>query len=448
MFAYLPHTETEIREMLERTGLSSLDELFLDIPEKIRLRDGINLPSGIGEYQVFREMESLSQKNNIQPVSFLGCGCYDHLIPAVIKHLTSRSEFLTAYTPYQAEMSQGMLQAIFEFQSLMCRLAGLDVSNASLYDGHTAAAEAAAMALNSVKNGDTILVSAAAHPSTIRVLKSYYADMGITVEAVPAEGGATSIQELKERLRPGVAGVIIQTPNVYGILEDLSEAADTIKAAGSMLIISANPLSLGICRSPGEWGADIAVGDCQPLGLSPGFGGPSAGYIAAREKLLRKLPGRISGMTLDREGRRGFVLTLQAREQHIKRQRATSNICSNQALAALGATVYLSSLGEEGLKEVALRNLNNAAYAFEELTSIPGVEAAFDGNFFNEFTLDLSRDAGVVVTDLAQKGYFAGVPEKRLYPEAEPKRLIVAVTEKRDRKEIDGFVRAMKEALT
>ena len=215
-----------------------------------------------------------------------------------------------------------------------------------------------------------------------------------------------------------------------------------------MLIISANPLSLGICRSPGEWGADIAVGDCQPLGLPPGFGGPSAGYIAAREKLLRKLPGRISGMTLDREGRRGFVLTLQAREQHIKRQRATSNICSNQALAALGATVYLSSLGEEGLKEVALRNLNNAAYAFKELTSIPGVEAAFDGNFFNEFTLDLPRDAGVVVTDLAQRGYFAGVPEKRLYPEAEPKRLIVAVTEKRDREEIDAFVRAMKEALT
>jgi len=447
MFAYLPHTESDIREMLERTGLSSLDELFLDIPEKIRLRDGINLPSGIGEYQVFREMEALSHRNNVEPVSFLGCGCYDHLIPAVIKHLTGRSEFLTAYTPYQAEMSQGMLQAIFEFQSLMCRLTGLDVSNASLYDGHTAAAEAAAMALNSSKKGDSILVSAAAHPSTIRILGSYYADMGITVETLPAKEGVSSLQELKERLSERVAGVVIQTPNIYGILEDLSGIADMIHAAGSMLIISANPLSLGVCRPPGEWGADIAVGDCQPLGLAPGFGGPSAGYIAATEKLLRKLPGRISGMTVDRQDRRGFVLTLQAREQHIKRQRATSNICSNQALAALGTTIYLSSIGEEGLKETALRNLNNAAYAFRELTSIPGVEAAFEGSFFNEFTLDLPCDANILVADLAQRGYFAGVPEKRLIPGADPGRLIVAVTEKRSKEEIDGFVRAMKETL-
>ncbi len=225
MFAYLPHTETEIRGMLDRIGVSSLDDLFLDIPEKIRLKNGIDLPSGIGEYQVFREMKALSQKNNIQPVSFLGCGCYDHLIPAVIKHLTGRSEFLTAYTPYQAEMSQGMLQVIFEFQSLMCRLAGLEVSNASLYDGHTAAAEAAAIALNSVKKADTVLVSASCHPSTIRILGSYYADMGITVETVPAERGVTSLKQLQVMLNERVAGVIIQTPNIYGLLEDLTGLA-------------------------------------------------------------------------------------------------------------------------------------------------------------------------------------------------------------------------------
>ena len=448
MFAYLPHTEAEIREMLDCIGLSSLDELFQDIPEQIRLKDAMNLPSGIGEYQVYREMERLSQKNSIQPVSFLGCGCYDHLIPAVIRHLTSRSEFLTAYTPYQAEMSQGMLQAIFEFQSLMSRLAGLDVSNASLYDGHTAAAEAAAMALNSAKKRDTILVSATAHPSTIKILGSYYADMGIKVELIPAEDGVSSIKELKDRLNQDVAGVIIQTPNIYGILEDLSGVADMVHAAGAMLIISANPLSLGICRSPGEWGADIAVGDCQPLGLAPNFGGPSAGYIAATEKLIRKLPGRISGMTVDNKGRRGFVLTLQAREQHIKRQRATSNICSNQALTALATTIYLSSLGNEGLKEVALRNMNNADYAFRKLSALPGVEAAFKGSFFNEFTLNLSMNAEQLVAELAEQGYFAGVPETRLNPQADPGRLILAVTEKRSKEEIDGFVHTMKEAIS
>ncbi len=447
MFPYLPHTEEDIREMLISIGAGSLDDLFADIPESVRLKRELSLPPGAGEFEVFRRMESLARKNRVEPVSFLGCGIYDHLIPAAVGHLTSRSEFATAYTPYQAEMSQGMLQGIFEFQSMICRLTGLDVSNASLYDGHTAAAEAAAMALNSVKKGDTILVSSTVHPATIDVMKTYYADLGIHIRILGQKDGATSRQELSESLDGSVAGVLIQTPNMYGILEDLTGLDEQINANGSILIISATPLSLGVCRSPGEWGADIAVGDCQPLGLPQNYGGPTAGYIAAEEKLIRKMPGRISGLTCDVDENRGFVLTLQAREQHIKRQRATSNICSNQALAALSSTVHLSLLGREGFRETSLRNLNNARYAFEKLTAHPCVEAAFPGEFFNEFTLNLTNNAAETVDNLVEAGFFAGVPETRLHPQGDPKRLIIAVTEKRTREEIDRLADALKEVL-
>ncbi len=447
MFPYLPHTQDEIRSMLDRIGVSTLDDLFADIPEGIRLKGKLNLPDGVGEHQVFQELKELADANHTGAVNFLGCGIYDHLIPSTVGHLSGRSEFATAYTPYQPEMSQGMLQGIFEFQSLMCRLTGLDVSNASLYDGHTAVAEAAAIALNSVKKADTVLISESAHPATIEVSRTYYEDMGLKIETIAAENGATSIKALKERLDKSVAGVVMQSPNLYGIVEDLTGVDELVNSNGSLLIISANPLSLALCRSPQEWGADIAVGDCQPFGLAPNFGGPTAGYIAAREKLLRKLPGRISGLSVDGDGRRGFVLTLQAREQHIKRQRATSNICSNQSLAALAATVYLSTVGKQGLKEIALRNMNNAAYAFKQLTALPGVEAAFPGSFFNEFTLNLPAAADRVVHELVGRGYFAGVPETRLNPAADPQRLIVAVTEKRSKGEIDGLTQALKEVL-
>ncbi len=447
MFPYLPHTEEDIRQMLKSVGAESLDDLFADIPESVRLKKALNLPPGAGEFEVYRRMEKLARKNRVEPISFLGCGIYDHLIPAAVGHLTSRAEFATAYTPYQAEMSQGMLQGIFEFQSMICRLTGLDVSNASLYDGHTAAAEAAAMALNSVKKGDTILVSSTVHPATIEVMETYYADLGVKISLLGQKEGTTSREELADRLDGSVAGVLIQTPNVYGILEDLTGLDEQINANGSILIISANPLSLGVCRSPREWGADIAVGDCQPLGLPQNFGGPTAGYIAAGEKLIRKMPGRISGLTQDGDGNRGFVLTLQAREQHIKRQRATSNICSNQALAALASTVHLSLLGKEGFRETSLRNMNNARYAFEKLTAVSGVEAAFPGSFFNEFTLNLKNDAEDTADRLIEAGFFAGVPEKRLHSRGDSNRIIVAVTEKRTREEIDGLAAALKEAL-
>ena len=297
MFPYLPHTEEDIRAMLKSIGAESLDDLFTDIPEEVRLKRELNLPPGTGEYAVYRHMESLAAGNNIKPVSFLGCGIYDHIIPAAVGHLTSRAEFATAYTPYQAEMSQGMLQGIFEFQSMICRITGLDVSNASLYDGHTAAAEAGAIALNSAKKADTILVSATVHPATIAVMQTYYADLGVSIQITGELCGVTSREELAQRLDSSVAGVVIQTPNIYGILEDLSGMDELINANGSILIISANPLSLAVCRSPREWGADIAVGDCQPFGLAPNFGGPTAGYIGASEKLIRKMPGRISGLT-------------------------------------------------------------------------------------------------------------------------------------------------------
>ena len=447
MFPYLPHTGDEIATMLASIGAGSIDELFADIPEAIRRKSSLKLRPGAAEYEVFTEHAALASRNGTEAVSFLGCGVYDHLTPATVAHLSGRAEFASAYTPYQAEMSQGMLQAIFEFQTMMCRLTGLDVSNASLYDGHTAAAEAAAIALNSVKKADTVLISATVHPATLAVVRTYYEDMGVQIDTIPAEGGVTDMKALEEHLTGSVAGVILQSPNVYGLLEPLKGVAEKIHANGSLFIHSANPLSLGVCRSPKEWGADIAVGDCQPLGLSPNFGGPSAGFITAGEKLLRKMPGRISGMTVDTDGRRGYVLTLQAREQHIKRQRATSNICSNQALAALAATIHLSTLGQAGFKETALRNLNNAAWAFARLTAIPGVEAAFEGHFFNEFTLALPANAEETVRQAAAEGYFAGVPETRIRPEGDPKRLIVAVTEKRTAAEIESLARVLREVL-
>ena len=447
MIAYLPHTEEDIKMMLDAIGITDIEQLFADIPRELTLEKPLGIPEGVPEFEVYRRMQALAARNRVEPVSFLGCGSYQHIIPAAVEHVLSRSEFYTSYTPYQAEMSQGILQAIFEFQSMICELTGLEVSNASLYDGHTAVSEAAVLALNSVRRSDTILYSSTLHPFTRQVLKTHFANLPVKLEEIPADRGTTDLEELVKRLRPGVAGVILQSPNTLGCIEDLDGLADKVHENGTLLIVSANPLSLGLLKSPGEWGADIAVGDTQPLGLPSYFGGPSVGYITATEKLLRKMPGRIAGQSLDREGKRAFLLTLQAREQHIKRERATSNICSNQALAALATTVYLASLGRRGIREVAEQNLYKAHYLYGRLLEETPAEALQDRQFFNEFPVVFPKPAVELLPRMEEAGFYAGVELHRLDPTMPEGALLIAVTERRTREEMDRYVEAMKGAL-
>ena len=446
MFAYLPHTESEIREMLSGIGAASIDDLFADIPEDIRFKDRLGFEAGASELEVCRRLHSLS-KANTEAVSFLGAGTYDHVIPAVVPAITGRTEFYTSYTPYQPEISQGVLQAIFEFQTMMCELTSLDVSNASLYDGHTAASEACALAINSTRKRDTILYSATIHPYTKQVMATYFSDLPVKLVEVPEKGGIVDLEAVKELLDDQVAALLVQTPNFYGFLEDYAGIADILHENKSLFIVSSNPLSLGVLKSQGEWGADIAIGDTQPFGLSMYFGGPSVGYIAAAEKLMRKMPGRIVGQTLDEDGKRAFVLTLQAREQHIKRERATSNICSNQALAALATTVYLSTLGKEGLKEIALLNMQKAHYLSERLLSELPVQLYAGQSFFNEFTIELPKPARQICERMEKDGFFGGVPLHTLHPQYSERLLMIAVTEKRSRDELDRYVECMKGAL-
>jgi len=447
VIAYLPHTDEDIKAMLEVIGVAGIDQLFADVPRELIQREPLQIPAGLPEHEVYRRMEVLAEGNRVQNVSFLGCGSYDHVIPAVVSHILSRSEFSTSYTPYQAEMSQGFLQAVFEFQTMICELTGLEVANASLYDGHTAAGEAAVLALNSVRRSDTILYSSTLHPFTRQVLQTHFSNLPVHLEEIPSKQGTTDLVDLVAKLRPGVAGVILQSPNYLGYVEDLSGLAQDLHDNGSLLILSANPLSLGVLKPAGEWGADIAIGDTQSLGIPSYFGGPSAGYITATEKLLRKMPGRIAGQSLDQEGRRAFLLTLQAREQHIKRERATSNICSNQALAALATAVYLATLGRQGIREVAEQNTRKAHYLYGRLVKETAAEVLFDRPFFNEFPIVLPKKAAEVLPRMEERGFYAGVDLNRLDPSIPEGTLAIAVTEKRTREEMDGFVEALKEVL-
>jgi glycine dehydrogenase subunit 1 len=435
---YLPQTEGDVRQMLEAIGVSSIDELFADIPSSILLDRELEMEKSKSEWEVYQELSRLAAKNR-NAVSFLGCGSYDHIIPAAVGRIMSLPAFYSSYTPYQAEISQGMLQAIFEFQSMICALTGLDVSNASLYDGATAAIEASAMAINSTKNSNTILVSETVHPSTKAVLKSYFEDLGIIIREIAGKNGRSDLDALKAALQPEVAAVIVQTPNFFGLMEDFTGLADAVHGNKSKLVVSSNPMTLGLAKSQAQWGADIAIGDTQPFGLPSYFGGPSVGYLGATEKLVRKMPGRIAGQTLDKEGKRAFVLTLQAREQHIKRERATSNICSNQALAALGTTVYLSMVGKEGLKEVGTICMQKAHYLYEGLTGLSGIKPYGEAPFFNEFTLNLGDKADTLFDALREEGIYGGVRIERL-DERYHGLLTVAVTEKRSRAEMDSYI--------
>ncbi|MBI9103160.1 MAG: aminomethyl-transferring glycine dehydrogenase subunit GcvPA [Spirochaetales bacterium] len=459
MSTYIPHTDEDRREMLSFLGLSSVKELFLDIPVEILEKEPMGIPTGISEHEALGKMKKYADKNKTDLISFMGCGSYDHIIPAAIDGLISRGEFLTAYTPYQAEISQGILQAIFEFQSMICELNGMDVSNASLYDGHTAIAEAAVIGLNSGAKKDTILYSSTLHPHTIQVLQTFFADLPVFIEEIPEVDGETDLGGLESQLGPNVACVILQTPNVYGILEDYTGVAEKLNEYKSLFIVSSNPVSLGLMKPPGEWGAHIGVGDLQPFGLSPCYGGPSVGYMAASKKYMRKLPGRISGQTLDKGGLRSYVLTLQAREQHIKRERATSNICSNQALAAIACTIHMSLIGKEGLKEVASQCTAKAHYLQDKITKDLSISLLHNKPFFHEFTLELPCEASKLVKDMTDNECFlagvdlGGLKEKAgCSPSGTPgvqnmNLLTIAVTEKRSRLEMDEYVSALGRSL-
>lgn len=441
---YCPHTSSEISEMLTAIGVASVEELFSPIPPELRART-FNIPPGMSEFEAFDKMKAISGENSSEIINFIGGGFYDHIIPAAVDHLSGRAEFYTAYTPYQPECSQGTLQALFEYQTAICRLTGLDVSNASLYDGGTACAEAAMMALR-VTGRNRIIIDGCVNPFSRQVIKTYLYNLEVDVIEIPPLDGMLNRSELSRLLDENVAAVLVQNPNFFGCVDDFTALAAQVHALDALLIASVYPISLGILKSPGEMGVDIAVGDGQSLGNPLSFGGPSFGFIAAKKTFIRNMPGRIIGETVDKQGRRGFVLTLQAREQHIKRHKATSNICSNQGLCALRGLIFLSAVGKSGLAEMAKLNRDKAEYAKTQLAGVPGVSVLQSVQTFNEFTLFLPKAADLVVAELLTKGVAAGVPLGQYY-EGSENCLVVTVTEKRSRKEIDAFVKLLEVAL-
>ncbi|MEA4998929.1 MAG: aminomethyl-transferring glycine dehydrogenase subunit GcvPA [Candidatus Limiplasma sp.] len=408
MSHYHPHTQADTAAMLATLGLATPDDLFADIPQSVRLRAPLSLPQGLSQMDTLAAMEALAEQNTRYRLTLRGAGCYDHFIPPLVSQLAGKEEFVTAYTPYQAELSQGILQAIFEYQSLICALTGMDASNAGVYDGASAAAEAAVMCR---ERGRTVtLVSACAHPDTLAVVRTYAYGTGHEVRVVPAADGHTDLAALQAMLTPDIASLYIQQPNYFGQLEDVPALFAAAKAAGVKCILGANPMTLAMLPSGAEVGADIVCGDVQPFGIPMAFGGPSAGFMAATAAMQRKLPGRIAGQTTDAQGRRAFVLTLQAREQHIRREKATSNICTNQAHCALTAGIYLTYLGTRGLTAVAERCLAHAHAFAELLTAIPGVRLRHRGVFFHEFVTELPVPAQAVEAALEAQGVLSGLP--------------------------------------
>ncbi|WP_243373749.1 aminomethyl-transferring glycine dehydrogenase subunit GcvPA [Geotalea sp. SG265] len=441
--SYCPNTPEQIREMLAVIGKTAVDELFEPIPRGLRAKS-FNLPAGVSEQELLVQLQEMAACNR-HLINFIGGGYYDHHIPAVVDHLTGRAEFYTAYTPYQPECSQGTLQALFEYQTAICRLTGMEVSNASLYDGGTALAEAAMMALR-ITGRNRIVIDASVNPFARQIVTTYMKNLAVELVEIPTSSGSADRSALTEALTDDVAAVMVQNPNFFGSIEDLTAIAHAAHAKGALLVTSVYPISLGLIKSPGEMGADIVVGDGQSLGNPLAFGGPSFGFIATTKKYIRNLPGRIIGETIDREGRRGFVLTLQAREQHIKRHKATSNICSNQSLCALRGLIFLAAVGREGLVELAQLNRDKAEYAKDRLGSIKGVRVLNRGATFNEFTLELPRDAAEVVHTLLDKGLAAGMPLGEYYA-GMANCMVVTVTERRSRGEIDALADALEAAL-
>ncbi len=432
-YKYFPHTASDIETMLAKVGVKSLDELYADVPEQIRFRGDYRLPSEMSELEVRQLFEQLGAQN--KPLKcFAGAGVYDHYTPSVIPNLLNRSEFLTSYTPYQAEISQGTLHYIFEFQSMMAELTGMDIANASMYDGTTATAEAVMMAVAAGKKQRTVLVSETIDPKTLAVVRTYAHFHDIRLVMIPAEEGVTSRKELEAMIaQHDVAAVLVQQPNFYGIVEDYTGFAEIAHNRKALFIINSIIADLALLKTPGEWGADIAVGDAQSLGIPMQFGGPYVGYLCCTEKLLRKMPGRIVGKTVDNRGQRAFVLTLQAREQHIRRQKATSNICSNQSLMALFVTIYCALMGKQGLQEAAQLSYAGAHYLCEKLVATGHFRLAYEQPFFNEFVVDYDGDLDELQRRFTANGFFGGL-------KVGDGQLMFAVTEKRTKEETDQLI--------
>ena len=443
-YPYIPNTENDIKEMLNEINTENITDLFNDIPENIKAKE-FNLGEPKSELEVTRYMSQLaaSNKNLNELTCFLGAGAYDRYIPSVVKHMASRSEFYTAYTPYQPEISQGTLQVAFEYQSMICEIMGMDVANASLYDGATACVEAVFMA-SSVTRRNKVLVSDTIHPETKEVLKTYLRFRDIEIVEIESEKGITNLDKLTEKLDKETAAVILQNPNFYGIVEDFNTLSSKIKANKSLFILNTDPISSALLKSPGDLGVDIVVGEGQSLGNPLNFGGPYLGFLATTKKLMRKIPGRIVGQSVDKDNKRAFVLTMQAREQHIRRYKATSNICSNQALNALIASIYLISMGKKGLKEVALQSVNKAHYAYEQIIKSGKYKPVFEGRpFLFEFAVKSDLDVNIINSKLLEKGILGG------YPFANPGEntaynSLYSVTEKRTKEEIDSLVNALE----
>ena len=433
MFKYFPQTEEDLQAMLAKVGVKSLDELYAQIPDSIRFKGDYALPLAATELEVRQVFDKLGSQNK-QLTCFAGMGVYDHYTPSVIPNLLQRSEFLTSYTPYQAEISQGTLHYIFEYQSMMAELTGMDISNASMYDGTTACAEAMMMAVAAGKKVNKVLVSETLNGDIRKVLDTYALHQGIELETIAEKDGVTDLSDLKARLAEGgVAGVIVQQPNAVGIIEDFTGFADACHENKALFIMDSVAADLAVLKTPGEWGADIAVGDGQSLGIPMQFGGPYVGYMCCTEKLIRKMPGRIVGMTKDNRGQRAFVLTLQAREQHIRRQKATSNICSNQSLMALFVTIYMSLMGKQGLKEAAQLSYAGAHYFCDKLLATGKFHLVYDKPFFNEFLVRYDGDVDELFKFYMMNGILPGL-------KMSDGSLLIAVTEKRTKEEIDQFV--------
>ncbi|MGM9628495.1 MAG: aminomethyl-transferring glycine dehydrogenase subunit GcvPA [Faecousia sp.] len=436
MASYIPSTLEERQEMLRTVGVSSFRELYRDVPAQMYLENGLDLPDGLSELEVRNAVSAMAAKNHVFPTVLRGAGAYDHYIPSIVKYIPAKEEFLTAYTPYQAEMSQGILQSIFEFQTDICELTGMDVSNASVYDGATAAAEAAAMCRDRKRR--VTLISAAAHPDTIQTVRTYCYGTGDELRIIPMKDGKTDLEALKAMLTADVASVYIQQPNFYGQFEDAEAIGQAVHENGSLYILGCNPIALAITKTPRDCGADIAVGEGQPLGIPLSYGGPYLGFMATTSKHMRKLPGRIVGQTVDSKGDRCYVLSLQAREQHIRREKASSNICSNQALCALTASVYMSAMGPEGMAQAAKQSMSKAHYLAKELCKLPGVSLLYTGDYFHEFVTVMPK-AEAVLEALEKADILGGLSIEG--------GILWCATEKVSKAELDRAVAIVKEVL-
>ena len=446
--SYILNTPAQQQEMLQRIGVSSIDGLFEQIPPEARFNQDLDVPPAQTELELTQHLTRLLGKNISaeDAVCFLGGGAYDHFIPAVVDTIAGRSEFYTAYTPYQAEASQGSLQAFFEFQTLICQLTGLDVANASLYEGGSAVAEAAIMAMASTNRHGQVLVAESVHPEYRATLATYLENLDPKVVTLATPQGTLTPEVLTAALTDKTACVIVQQPNFFGCVEDLTALVEATHKAGALFVLSVDPISLGLLKRPGEYGVDIVVAEGQSLGTPLQFGGPYLGILACREQFMRKMPGRLVGQTTDRNGKRCWVLTMQTREQHIRREKATSNICTNQGLLALRATAYLSTLGPQGLKETAELCLHKAHYAAQQLAQLPGVKLKFAKPFFKEFTIEVPVAPQPLLSKLLAAGYHAGLDLTRWYPTL-GNCISIAVTEKRTKAEIDGLVQGFRQGL-